>query len=157
MSQTQPMVSRAELHAPFRSRRGRLIGWIGACGVSGAMLLTAVILPWSGPSAVGWYDRAGFVVVAVFFFWGLTRFAQVGADPSETQLVVRNLLLTRRLDWAEVIGIKYGSSDPWVTLDLSDGDTLAVMAIQRADGEHAKASATRLATLIALHTPPTPS
>jgi hypothetical protein len=146
------MVTREQLHAPFRSRRGRVIGWFGACGVAAAMLFTAVILPWSGPSAVGWPDRAGFVALAVLFFWGLSRFALVGADPSETRLVVRNLLLSRRLDWAEVTGIRYGTGDPWVSLELADGDTLAVMAIQRADGATATAEAKRLATLIALHT-----
>lgn len=145
------MISRAELHAPFRSRRGRLVGWIATAGVCAAMVLTAVILPWSGPASVGWYDRVGFVALAILLGWGLSRFALVGADPSETGLVVRNLLLTRRLEWAEVLGIRYGSGDPWVSLDLSDGDTLAVMAIQRADGKRATAEASRLATLIALH------
>jgi Bacterial PH domain len=145
------MTSRAELHAPFRSRRGRLVGWVAAAGVSGAMLVTAVILPWSGPGGVGWYDRVGFLALAILLGWGLSRFALVGADPSETGLVVRNILLTRRLEWAEVLGIRYGTGDPWVSLDLSDGDTLAVMAIQRADGERATAEAGRLATLIALH------
>jgi Bacterial PH domain len=145
------MISRAELHAPFRSRRGRLVGWIATAGVSGAMLVTGVILPWSGPAAVGWYDRVGFLALALLLGWGLSRFALVGADPSENGLVVRNVLLTRRLEWPEVLGIRYGTGDPWVSLDLSDGDTLAVMAIQRADGERATAEAGRLATLIALH------
>ncbi len=146
-------MNRDELHQPFRSRRGRLVGWIAAVGVSGALLLIAVLLPWSGPSAVGWYDRVGFLAVSGFLFWGLSRFALVAADPSEAGLTVRNLLLTRRLEWAEVVGIRYGSGDSWVSLDLSDGDTLAVMAIQRADGEQATKEAGRLATLIALHTP----
>jgi hypothetical protein len=35
-------------------------------------------------------------------------------------------------------------------LDLSDGDVLAVMAIQRADGARALAEARRLATLVAV-------
>lgn len=147
-----PGRAREQLHAPFRSRRGRLVGWVAAGGVSGAMVLCAALLPWSGPAAVGWYDRLGFLALAGLLGWGLSRFALVAADPGESGLVVRNLLLTRALDWAEVIGIRYGSGDPWVVLDLSDGDTLAVMAIQRADGERASSEASRLATLIALHT-----
>jgi Bacterial PH domain len=148
------MISRAELHAPFRSRRGRLVGWIAAGGVGGALVVTAVILPGSGPASVGWYDRLGFLLLAALLGWGLSRFALIGADPSEAGLVVRNVLLTRRLEWAEVLGIRYGSGDPWVVLDLSDGDTLAVMAIQRADGARATAEAGRLATLMALHSSP---
>ena len=45
--------------------------------------------------------------------------------------------------------MRLGDGDPWVMLDLSDGDVLAVMAIQRADGAYAVAEARRLATLVA--------
>lgn len=150
-------VDRAALHAPFRSHRGRVVAWVGAVGQAVALLVSAAILPWSGPFTVGWYDRAGFVVVAALIGWGLYRLAEVGADPSETHLVVRNVLLTRRLEWAEVLGLRFDSGDAWVMLDVSDGDTLAVMAIQRADGDRAVSEATRLATLIALHSRPLPA
>jgi hypothetical protein len=148
-----PSPDRAALHAPFRSRRGRVVAWVAALGQAAVLVAAAAILPWSGPNTVGWADRAGFVVVAALIGWGLSRLAEVGADPSETGLVVRNVLLTRRLEWAEILGIHFGSGDPWVLLDLSDGDTLAVMAIQRADGSRATAEAGRLATLMALHDP----
>jgi hypothetical protein len=36
-----------------------------------------------------------------------------------------------------------------VQLDLDDGDTLAVMGVQRSDGERARQEARRLATLVA--------
>jgi hypothetical protein len=140
------------LHAPFRSRRGRAVAWVAAVGQALALVVSAAILPWSGPNTVGWYDRAGFLVVAAFLGWGLWRLGAVAADPSQDGLVVRNVLLTRRLEWTEIIGIHFGSGDPWVLLDISDGDSLAVMAIQRADGERAHADARRLATLIELHT-----
>ena len=48
--------------------------------------------------------------------------------------------------------MRFGSGRPWVQLDLADGDTLAVMGIQRADGACADAEARRLATLVAQHT-----
>ena len=41
-----------------------------------------------------------------------------------------------------------------MSLDLADGDTLAVMAIQGADGERGRVEATRLATLVAEHEAP---
>jgi len=145
---------RAALHAPFRSRRGRAVAWVAAIAQGVALVMAGAILPWSGPNTVGWYDRAGFLVVAALLGWGLYRLAEVGADPYEDGLVVRNVLLTRRLEWAEVLGLRFDPDDSWVVLDVSDGDSLAVMAIQRADGEHAAAEATRLATLIALHAAP---
>ncbi len=142
---------RESLHAPFRSRRGRAVGWIAAVCQGIVLLIAAAMLPWSGPNAVSWYDRFGFVVVAALIGFGLYRLASVSALPAESGLVVRNVLLTRRLEWAEIVGINFAPDDPWVLLDLSDGDTLAVMAIQRADGKRAAAEASRLATLMALH------
>jgi hypothetical protein len=51
-----------------------------------------------------------------------------------------------------VVAVRFGDGDPWVMLDLRDGDVLAVMAIQRADGAYAQAEARRLATLVAAGT-----
>ena len=73
----------------------------------------------------------GLGVVIAFLAW---RYASITAVPSRAGLVVRNLVLTRTLEWPEVVGIQFGGGEPWVTLDLEDGDTVAVMAIQKADG-----------------------
>jgi hypothetical protein len=40
---------------------------------------------------------------------------------------------------------------PWVTLELDDGDELAVMAVQRADGQVAREEALRLARIVDRH------
>jgi PH (Pleckstrin Homology) domain-containing protein len=81
----------------------------------------------------------------------LWRFARLAAIPADDALVVRNLSGDRRLEWAEIVTVRFGGGEPWVTLDLADGETLAVMAIQRADGADAVAEARRLATLVDLH------
>jgi hypothetical protein len=44
--------------------------------------------------------------------------------------------------------VQFGGGEPWVSLDLDDGDTLAVMAIQKADGEVSGREASRLAALV---------
>ena len=49
-----------------------------------------------------------------------------------------------------------GRRAKYLTLDLDDGDTLAVMAIQKADGERGRAEASRLAGLVAAHAAPEP-
>ena len=145
--------ARARLHAPFRSRRGRVIALTAAALQAAILVVVAVILPRHGANAVGWNDRIGFVVLAALIGWFLTRLGRVSAIPSEEGLTVRNLLLTRHLAWAEILGIHFGGGAAWATLDLADGDTLAVMAIQRADGEAGTAEAGRLATLLAVHEP----
>ena len=124
--------ARAELHAPFRPRRAR----------TSALAIAATQLVLLGVVGVG-------VAVA----WFLVKFARLEAVPSEAGLRVRNLFVVTELEWAQVVSVRFGGGGPWVTLDLADGETLPVMAVQRADGEHGTAEARRLATLVALHSP----
>ena len=146
------MTEREQLHAVLRPRRARPVAlWLA--GVELAVLIGGSLfaLPYDGPGAVGWFDRVGIISVGVAVAWLLWRLGTVAAWPSESGLRVRNLLTGRRLDWAEVVAVRFGGGGPWVTLDLTDGETLAVMAVQRADGPFGQAEATRLATLVALH------
>jgi hypothetical protein len=68
--------------------------------------------------------------------------------------LIRNLLTTRSLEWAQVISVQFGGGAPWVSLDLDDTDTVAVMAIQKADGAYGRAEAARLAALVQVHSRP---
>jgi hypothetical protein len=86
----------------------------------------------------------------------LLRFALLRADPRSDALVVQNLINREEVPWARIVSVRFGGGDPWVLLDLSDGEVLAVMAIQRADGALGAAEARRLATLVAAGTRTTP-
>ena len=136
-----------ELTAPFRPRFARVVTLALAVLVVGS---TAAIILAMSVLTTG--DRLGFVLVGGLIVWFLWRQATVAARADDDGLTVRNLVFTRRLEWAEVVSVRFGSGRPWVQLDLSDGDTLAVMGIQRADGAFADAEARRLATLVAMHT-----
>lgn len=109
----------------------------------------AVLLP-SNAGLTTWQpaDRvllAGIGVLIALVCW---RYASIRAVPTLEGLVVRNLAVTRTVTWAQVIDVEFGGGAPWVSLELDDTDTLAVMAIQRADGPTAMAEAQRLATLV---------
>jgi len=147
--------TREELHAPFRPRRARFSALAIAAAQFVLLAVIAVLLPGTGPVAFQWYDRLGVVAVGGAVAWFLSRFALLAATPSEAGLRVRNLFVVTDLEWAQVVTVRFGGGGPWVTLDLSDGDTLAVMAVQRSDGEHGAAEARRLATLVELHSRPT--
>jgi hypothetical protein len=134
---------------PFRPRAARLVCLPLAAASFVLLVGLAVALPWLTGAALGWGDRAGFALLGVGIAWFLLREAGVRADPDPDGVTVRNLLRTRRLAWAEVVSVRFGPDRPWVQLDLADGGTWPVMAVQRADGARAVAEARRLATLAA--------
>lgn len=144
------MISEAELYGPFRPRRARVVALTLAVLTLTGLGSLAAFLPMATGVDVRALDRlliAGFAVALAWFCW---RQASVAALPDADGLTVRNLFLSRRLEWAEIVSVRFGDR-PWVQLDLSEGDTLAVMGIQRADGAFARTEASRLATLVALH------
>lgn len=143
---------RAALHAPIRPRRSRRIA-LGVAVAQGLLMLAmAVFLPWGGPADFRWWDRLGLLLLAAAVAWVLLLFAGVRAVPSESGLEVRNLRERRRLEWAQIVTVRFGGGAPWGLLDLSDGETLTVMALQRSDGAYGETAARRLATLVELHT-----
>jgi len=122
-------------------------------GTAQAVVLTAlaVALPHDGPGAFQWPDRLGVLVMAALIGWLMSRYARIEAIPSEAGLAVRNLFYTRQLAWAQIVAVRFDDGAPWVVLDLADGDTLSLLAIQRADGARAVEAARRLATLVVVH------
>ncbi len=134
---------------PFRSRRGRAVAT-----VMGALSLVvfgglAVLLPAKG-GLTDWQpaDRVLVAAIGVAIAALCWRYATIRAVPTREGLLVRNLFTTRRLTWPEVLRVQYGGGAPWVSLELQDTDTLAVMAIQRADGDVSAGEASRLAGLV---------
>ncbi|NLG21650.1 MAG: PH domain-containing protein [Actinomycetales bacterium] len=75
----------------------------------------------------------------------------VRAVPDRTGLRVVNLVHSQELEWAQVVRVSFGGGSPWVVLELSDTEELAVMGIQRADGAFGRAEAARLAALVEHH------
>jgi Bacterial PH domain len=136
---------------PFRPRRARAVAT--SVAVVSVLLFGAIgaFVPAAGPG-----DRigiAGFGVALAGLMW---RYASLSAVPRAQGLVVRNLMTTRSLAWAEIVGVHLQVGAPWVSLDLDDGDTIAVMAIQKADGEFGRVEASRLARLVDAHAVPEP-
>lgn len=134
---------------PFRPRAARLVCLPLAVSSFVFLAAIAVRLPQITGGTGGLGDRVGFLLVGAGIAWFLLREAGVRAEPDETGLTVRNLMRRHRLDWPQIVSVRFGPDRPWVQLDLADGTTLAVMAVQRADGARARAEARRLATLVA--------
>ncbi|GAA2723602.1 PH domain-containing protein [Cellulomonas aerilata] len=148
MPDLMPAPDRARLYAPFRPRAARVVSLVLAVAVAvGTAALLIALRDFFNP-----FDMVGVGLFGGGIAWFCWREASVRADVDEQGIVVRNLMLTRRLAWAQVVSVRFGSGRPWVQLDLADGDVLAVMGVQQADGAHARAEAGRLAALVAIHT-----
>lgn len=140
----------APTDAPFVPRRGRTVALTAAIVSVVVFGVVALVLP--GPEQGGNWDllnRALVVGLGVAVAALLYRFARIAAWPRENGLDVRNLMIRRTIAWSDIEDVRFGGGEPWVTVELIDGETVAVMAIQRADGPTGEAEAHRLADLIA--------
>ena len=140
-------------YAVFRPRRGRLVAWVAAVASLLIFTIGAVTLPRTDPLFGGWglTDRLMLVGCGVLVALLMWRYATIRAVPSTSGLVVRNLVTTRRLEWTQIVRVSFGGGAPWVSVELDDTDIVAVMAIQRADGELGRAEAGRLSALVQAH------
>lgn len=141
---TQPVSA-----APFRSRRGRTMATVMA--LASVVLFTVLAVTVAGVAEGGWVvaDRVMMAVIGLALAAALWRWASISAVPDETGLTVRNLVGRRHIPWGDIDDVTFAEGDPWATLHLRDTETVAVMAIQRADGASSRDEARRLAGLIA--------
>lgn len=147
-----PREVRADLHRPFRSLlvqvAARVLQVAVLLGSLAIMFLTGRI---PGVEHWNWVDQVGTAIVGLLIIAALERWSRLAALPDESGVTVRNFVGSRRVTWPEIIGVEFGEHRPWAVLDLSDGSTLSVMAIQRSDGARASTAAARLSTLVELH------
>ncbi len=142
------MNSPSDPYATFRPRRSRIVA-IGAAGVCVVIFtVVAFTVPRGGVNGWAGTDSIMFVLFGLLIAAFLMRYAQVKAVPTESGVAVRNLLSTRTVEWAEVANVQFGGGAPWLLLELTDTEHLAVMAIQRSDGPRAEAEAGRMAALV---------
>jgi hypothetical protein len=116
--------------------------------LAAAIVLTMVTLAVTVAPPFTLADRVGIVLLglAIAAVLSLLGRCRISADAAGLTLV--NPLRTRRLAWAEVVGVAMGEGEPWPTLDLADGSTVSAMGIQRSDGERARRALAELRALL---------
>ncbi|UGQ13044.1 PH domain-containing protein [Yinghuangia sp. ASG 101] len=129
---------------PARSRLlTRVVGLVILAGLT----VLAVALPEEGGWNLG--SRAGIVVTGVLGLCFMLVLGRPKVVATRDGVTVVNLLRVRRLEWAEIVRVSLRQGDPWVFLDLSDGETLAAMGIQTSNGrDKAIAAASELRDLV---------
>lgn len=139
------MSAQCDPYAVFRPRRGRYVPLAASAAIIVTFVGVAITI---APGTWTTADRVMVVVFGLLIAAVLGRFAMVRAVPTKDELVVHNLLGARHLPWAQIVNVQFGGGSAWALLELDDTETLAVMAVQRADGEFAFAEAGRLAALV---------
>lgn len=133
-----PADSETTLPHTWRPRGVRIAGAVGAAAV-----LALLVGSWLAMSPE---VRARFGLADLYFLIGFCALAGVvlGAlmwsrvEASRGGLIVVNGFRKRSFEWAEVIAIRLRSGAPWAELDIADGTTVPVMALQGSDGDYAK-------------------
>ncbi|KRF14137.1 hypothetical protein ASG90_14775 [Nocardioides sp. Soil797] len=67
---------------------------------------------------------------------------------TERGMTVVNGYRTHDLEWAQIVAIHLPTGAPWATLDLSDGTTCSVMALQATDGDRAVKAVRQIRALL---------
>jgi hypothetical protein len=138
----------SELELEIRPRRVRWVAWIAAIALFAVMVFVAVALR---QVSTGVYfrtdDQVAMVVLGLLISLGvlMPTLARVRADADGVE--VRNLLITRRLPWSEVLEVSFPDGSRWARLELADDEYLPVSAIQLVDGQHAVTAIGRLRAL----------
>ncbi|WP_107483885.1 PH domain-containing protein, partial [Streptomyces recifensis] len=102
-------------------------------------------------------ERLSFIVTGALMAWVLARLARVKVVAEESGVTVVNIAGSRKLAWAEIVGVNLRPGDPWVFLDLSDGTSLAALGIQPGVAkQRAIADARSLRTLVEQQAPRDP-
>jgi len=82
-------------------------------------------------------DQVAMVGLGVVLAGVILLLARPRLDADETGLRVRNILTSYELPWQVVREVSFSTNSPWATLELADDDTVALLAVQAADGERA--------------------
>jgi PH (Pleckstrin Homology) domain-containing protein len=135
----------------FRQRRARVVVYPLAALLFVSLTVIALALPTDGPHPWGAGSRIAMVLFALAAVYFLHRLASVRVVTDDAGVTVVNVVRSRRLEWAEIVGVRLSRDDPWLLLDLSDGDALPAMGVARSEGEQAQQQAREFARLVNEH------
>ena len=107
----------------------------------------------SGPTGTGQgvfttADQVAMVVLGVLGALGVLAFARPRVTADAERVRIRNIVGGYDLPWSVVRGLRFTTGNPWVSLELADDETVAVMAIQAVDKEYAIHAARTLRVLL---------
>jgi hypothetical protein len=135
----------------FRPRRARVVVYVLALAMLVTLTWIAFALPTGGEHSWGNESRAALVLLALCFCVPLHRLAAVRVVTEDSGVTVVNVLRRHRLEWAQIVGVRLSRDDPWLVLDLDDGEARQAMGVARSEGAAAQRAARDFARLVNEH------
>jgi Bacterial PH domain len=143
---------RIALPKRYRPFGARLATAAAAVVLTGAVAFLWLMLPDDVQAAFTFFDRLTllfFFVVVLAVLFAVYRSVAIADDSG---LTVVNGYRRHRYRWAEIVRVSLSSHRPWALIDLANGETMSVFAIQGSDGERAIRNARELAAVLAQQT-----
>lgn len=136
-------------------RRLRLICVLAAAALVAVMTVVAVLLKSSSTGVVAFRtaDQVAMIGLGLAMGAAVLWVARPRVDADSSGIRVRNVLGNHELPWSVVRAVRFDRHSPWATLLLSNGDELAVLAVQAADKERAVVAVEGLRALLAASRP----
>jgi hypothetical protein len=119
----------------------------------GAMLVVICAFAWFGldpeiRAKFTLFQRSTIVFIGLLYAAVGYALARSRVDASESGVLVVNGYRRHDYEWAEIISIHLPPGAPWATIDLADGTTASLLAIQGSDGARARDAVRALRALI---------
>jgi hypothetical protein len=132
-------------------RKLRLITTIAATVLVVVFVVVAVLLKESteGPVSFRTADQVAMAGLGLAIAAGILVLGRSRVDADAEGITVRNIVVTRRLPWSAVRSVRFDQHSPWATLLLSNGDELALLALQANDKQRAVTAVRGLRALLA--------
>lgn len=139
----------------LRPRRVLVLAWAGALIIVGLFVAIALVLRNSDTGVFfRLADQVALVVLGLIIAGGLLLLARPRVRADADGIEVRNILLTRRFRWTDVVRVAFPDGASWARLDLPDYEYVAVQAVQAVDGQRSVTAMRRLRALHAAATRP---
>jgi hypothetical protein len=116
-------------------------------------VIALLLQPGRTAGVVGGGDRVAMFGLGVLVAAGVLALARPRLEADDDGLRVRNLLGSHDVPWDEVRAVTFADGARWASLDLRDDETLALMAVQAADGDRAVEVVEALRALHRRHQP----
>lgn len=131
-----------------------MIAWVAAAVtvVFFAVVATALTgLTGEGAAVFQRGDQAAMIGLGFAFGLGILTFARPRLEADAQSIKIKNMIGGYELPWEVVRAVRFDRHSAWASLELADDDLVAVMAIQRADKQHAVEAVRQLRAMLAAH------